>query len=264
MALIGFIGMGNMGYSILKGIQKDFLKDDIVFHSNTEEKMKKISKETLVKALNSNAEVVREAKYIILAIKPQMFENVIGEISDKITSDKVFVSLAPGYTIDELKCLMPKAKIVRTMPNTPALVGEGMTGICYKDGTLDEDEQEIIKKIFSSFGKMKVIDEKDMNCVVCASGSSPAYVFAFMESLIDSVVKHGMTKEDAYDFVVQTVLGSAKLMMETKKEPKELKDMVCSPGGTTIEGVKALEEYGFDNAISKATDACYKKCTTMK
>ena len=150
------------------------------------------------------------------------------------------------------------------MPNTPALVGEGMSGICYDEKLFTIAEREVIGKIFDSFGKYIVLPEKLMNTVVCASGSSPAYVYMFIEALADSAVKYGMPRADAYKMVAQTVLGSAKMVLETGMHPGVLKDQVCSPGGTTIAGVAALEENGFRNSIIKATDACYDKCTNIK
>ena len=125
-------------------------------------------------------------------------------------------------------------------------------------------EIDVINKIFEATGKAKKVDEKLMNSVVCASGSSPAYVFMFIEALADSAVKCGLPRKDAYEFVAQTVLGSAKLMLETGKHPGELKDMVCSPGGTTIAGVAELEKNGFRKAIFEATDACFNKCNNIK
>lgn len=264
MAKIGFIGMGNMGYAIAKGLKNSNSKIDIIFHSNTEEKMKRVSTELNIQVAQSNGAVLEHAKYIILAIKPQMFDKVLSEISSFVTSEHIFISLAPGYSIGQLSDMLGTKKIVRTMPNTPALVGEGMTGVSYLDNELTEDEKKLVNDIFSSVGKMKVVDEKYMDSVVCASGSSPAYVFMFMEALADSVVKCGLPRKEAYDFVAQTVLGAAKLMIETEKHPGELKDMVCSPGGTTIAGVEALEKNGLRKALFEATEACYKKCTSIK
>lgn len=260
MALLGFIGMGNMGYSIMKGTKKSFGNHDIIFHSYTIEKMKKIAEEEKITYKLSNEEVVTKAKYIILAIKPQMFQTVLPEIKEYISDESVIISLAPGITISQLEEMCGTKRIVRTMPNTPALVSEGMTGVSYHKEYFTEEDRRIIEKIFSSIGKMRVVDEKLIDCVVCASGSSPAYVFMFMEALADSVVKCGMKREDAYEFVAQSVLGSAKLMLETKKHPGELKDMVCSPGGTTIAGVEALEENGFRKSVFAATNACFDKC----
>ena len=264
MALIGFIGMGNMGYAIMKGVKGSFQKEDILFHSNTIEKMKKISEEEDVRYTMSNKEVLAETKYIILAVKPQMFDKVLPEIRESIRQEHVIISLAPGVTIKQLEEMCGTKRIVRTMPNTPALVTEGMTGVSYNEDIFSEEEKHTVEKIFSAIGKMRVVDEKLIDSVVCASGSSPAYVFMFIEALADSVVKCGMKREEAYEFVAQTVLGSAKLMLETKKHPAELKDMVCSPGGTTIAGVEALEETGFRKSVFSATKACFDKCKGIR
>lgn len=264
MAVLGFIGMGNMGSSILKGTKNAFGAENIIFHSNTMDKMKKIADEEGVSYKLSNQEVVAEAKYIILAIKPQMFDKVLSEIKESITQETVVISLAPGVTIAQLEEMCGTKRIVRTMPNTPAMVGEGMTGVSYNENIFTEEERKVIEKIFSTVGKMSVVEEKLLDAVVCASGSSPAYVFMFMETLADSVVKCGMKREDAYRYVAQTVLGSAKLMLETDKHPGELKDMVCSPGGTTIAAVEELEKNGFRKSIFAATDACFYKCKGIK
>ena len=260
MFKLGFIGMGNMGSAILNGVSKLYNKDDIVFHSSTKKKMEKISEETGVKFLNNNEEVIKNSKYIILAVKPQMFESVLPQVKENVTQESVVVSLAPGVTIEQLEDMCGTKMSVRTMPNTPAMVGEGMTGVSYNEEFFSQEEKEEIEKIFSSFGKMRVVEEKIMDAVVCASGSSPAYVFMFIEALADSVVKCGMKRSDAYEFVTQTVLGSAKLMLETNEHPGVLKDNVCSPGGTTIAAVEQLENNGFRKALFAASDACYKKC----
>ena len=135
-----------------------------------------------------------------------------------------------------------------------------MTGVCYDKALFSDKEKQMIETLFTSFGRMTVVEEKLMDVVVCASGSSPAYVYMFIEALADSVVKYGIPRADAYKLVAQAVLGSAKMVLETGEHPGLLKDKVCSPGGTTIAGVAALEEYGMRNAVLKATDACYAKC----
>ena len=263
MAVIGFIGMGNMGYALLKGIKPVF-DEDIIFHRKNVEKMMELAKDENVKFAKSNKDVVSNAKYIILAVKPQMFEEIFYEIKDVVTQEHVIISLAPGITIAQIKEKLPKAKIVRTMPNTPAMVNAGMTGISFEENTLSEEEESVVKKIFECVGAVRVVKESLINSVVCASGSSPAYVFMFIEALADSAVKCGLPRNDAYEFVAQTVLGSAKLMLETGKHPGELKDMVCSPAGTTIAGVEALEQNGFRKSIFAATDACFKRCEGIK
>ncbi len=264
MDAIGFIGMGNMGRALVKGIKNCFGNSKIIFHRASKEKMIEFAKNEEIEYALSNTDVVKKAKYIILAVKPQMFDMIFDEINPYITKEKVVISLAPGITIANLKEKCSQGRIVRTMPNTPAMVGEGMTGICYDEAEFSEEEISDINKIFESVGKAKKVDEKLINSVVCASGSSPAYVFMFMEALADGAVKCGMPRNMAYEFVAQAVLGSAKLMQETGMHPGELKDMVCSPGGTTIAGVEELEKNGFRKAVFKATDACYEKCNSIK
>lgn len=265
MAKIGFIGMGNMGYAMLKGTLKTFDVSEVVFSDSNEEAMKRVNKETNVEYVLSNAECANNAKYIILAVKPQFMDIVLKNIRDIVKPDNVIISIAAGITAEYLKSnLGTDIRVVRSMPNTPALLGEGMTGVCYNNKEFSFEETETINKIFSSVGKVKKVDEKIMDAVVCASGSSPAYVYMFIEALADSVVRCGMPRSDAYEFVAQTVLGSAKMVLETKAHPGLLKDMVCSPGGTTIAGVAALEEHGFRNAIMKATEACCARSKELK
>lgn len=265
MAKIGFIGMGNMGYSMLKGVLNYLNPQDIIFTCLSSEKKEKISNETGVRYAESNAECANSAKYIILAVKPQVYNTVLKNIQNVITEENVIISLAPGITIAAIKEeLGADIKVVRAMPNTPALVGEGMTGICYEKGELDFAEKEFVEQFFNSFGKVVTVPEKLMSGVVCASGSSPAYVYMFIEALADSVVKYGIPRQEAYKLVAQTVLGSAKMVLETGEHPGKLKDNVCSPAGTTIQGVAALEEFGFRNAIIKATDKCFEACNKIK
>lgn len=261
MALIGFIGMGNMGYAMLKGALKKFAPEDIVFSCPNKEKGQKIAAETGVIYAESNAECANNAKYVVLAVKPVMYPTVYKNIINVLTENHIVISLAPGITIDQIReGIGENRRVVRSMPNTPALVGEGMTGISYDENLFDFEERNFLNKFFSSFGKVTVVPERLMSAVVCASGSSPAYVYMFIEALADSVVACGMPRDKAYELVAQTVLGSAKMVLETKEHPGLLKDKVCSPGGTTIQGVAALEANGFRKSLFEATKECYKKC----
>ena len=265
MAKIGFIGMGNMGYAMLKGVLNVFEPSDIIFTCPDLDKCKRISDETGVKYAESNAECANNAQYIVLAVKPQVYSAVMKNIVNVIREDSVVISIAPGITIDSIKDnLVINTKVVRAMPNTPALVGEGMTGVSYNKDEFSFEQRDVIDRFFNSFGKVVYVDEKLMDVIVCASGSSPAYVYMFIEALADSAVKYGIKRDDAYKLVAQTVLGSAKMVLETNEHPGVLKDKVCSPGGTTIAGVAALEEHNFRNAVIKATDACYDKCHNIK
>jgi len=260
----GFIGIGNMGFAILKGLLFSYTPEQMTFTSKDKAQMEDVTGKTGVIAVEDNRECAA-AQYIILAVKPQQYDAVIADIREVVSEKQIIISIAPGITIANLKERFGKnLRIVRAMPNTPALVGEGMTGVCFEQERFSKEEQSTIQAFFGSFGKMELVDEKLMNAVVCASGSSPAYVYMFIEALADSAVKYGMPRDAAYRMVAQTVLGSAKMVLETGEHPGKLKDQVCSPGGTTIAAVSALEEYGMRNALMKASDACYEKCTNIK
>lgn len=261
MNRIGFIGMGNMGSAMLKGALKSFSPADITFYDPDEIKRNAISSETHVIASDSAEDCVKDVKYLVLAIKPQVYDSVAKEIWNSVTEEHVVISLAPTVSIAQLEEQYGlKTRIIRAMPNTPALIGEGMTGLAAKDDTFTQDELSTVVKFFESFGKCIFVPEALMSSIVCASGSSPAYVYMFIEALADSCVKYGLPRNDAYEFAAQAVLGSAKMVLETGENPAKLKDNVCSPGGTTIRAVEALEANGFRNAIFKATEACYNKC----
>ena len=265
MSTFGFIGMGNMGYAMLKGLLKSFVPADIIFSCATDKKRVMVSEETGVTAATSNAECANNAKYIILAVKPQMYDTVIRNIIHVVSESNVIISLSPSHSVNDLREKFGKpVRIVRAMPNTPAFLGEAMTGVCYDALDFSFDEKDILDKVFKSFGTYSIVDESLMNAVTCASGSSPAYVYMFIEAMADAVVKHGMPRQTAYEFVSRTVIGAGKMVLETREHPGQLKDKVCSPGGTTIAGVAALEEYGFRNAIIKAVDACFGKCNNIK
>ena len=173
------------------------------------------------------------------------------------------ISLAPGKTIAWLEELFKKdVKLIRTMPNTPALVGEGMTGVCKNDYLQDKDFQKVLP-LFKSFGKVEIVPEALMDVVVGISGSAPAYVFMMIEAMADAAVMAGMKRDVSYRFASQAVLGSAKMVLDTKTHPGELKDMVCSPGGTTIKAVASLEKNGFRNALIEGVTSCIKKSKEM-
>ena len=264
MPKIGFVGMGNMGKAILMGALKEFPKEDIIFSAKTSDTKKKIYKETGVEYADSNAECANKCKYLILAVKPQFYDEVLNGIRYMLTLEHVIISLAPGKTIDQLKANLGNDKrIVRVMPNTPAMIGEGMSGISCRKEEFSEVELDMLERIFGACGKAEFIDETLMNAVVCASGSSPAFAYMFIEALADSAVRYGMPRKQAYVFAAQAVKGAAAMVLETEEHPGVLKDRVCSPAGTTIEGVAALEECGMRDAVLKASAAVYKKCTEM-
>ena len=265
MVKIGFIGVGNMGYPMLENAVKEFGKENFLITTKTEARMQLIHEKLGVEYTADKLKLTEACQYIVLAVKPQFYDEVLHEIKPAVTKDHIIITVAPGYSIANVKNILgSEIKVVRSMPNTPALVSEGMSGICYSKDEYTEDEKEIISKFFGSFGIYDIFEERLMDAVVCASGSSPAYVYMFIEALADSVVRCGVPRSQAYTLAAQTVLGAAKMVLETKEHPGKLKDNVCSPGGTTIEGVAALEEYGFRNAILKATERCYEKAVSFK
>lgn len=265
MAKIGFIGMGNMGFVILQGLLKLYRPEDLLFTDVNQERMETVKKQTGVDFVESNAECANQSRIVVLAVKPQYYDAVLKNIKYAVKPEQIVISIAPGITIDSLvKKLGDGKRIVRAMPNTPALLGEGMTGVTYDRGLFTEEEEQEIRAFFQSFGRMEYVEERLMSAVVCASGSSPAYVYMFIEALADSAVRYGLPRDKAYEFAAQTVKGAAEMVLQTGKHPGELKDMVCSPAGTTIAGVAALEEYGFRNAVLKANEACYEKCEAIK
>ena len=265
MAKIGFIGMGNMGSAILQGLLKLYRPEDLLFTDVNQERMETVKKQTGVDFVESNAECANQSRIVVLAVKPQYYDAVLKNIKYAVKPEQIVISIAPGITIDSLvKKLGDGKRIVRAMPNTPALLGEGMTGVTYDRGLFTEEEEQEIRAFFQSFGRMEYVEERLMSAVVCASGSSPAYVYMFIEALADSAVRYGLPRDKAYEFAAQTVKGAAEMVLQTGKHPGELKDMVCSPAGTTIAGVAALEEYGFRNAVLKANEACYEKCEAIK
>lgn len=265
MNTFGFIGMGNMGRAMLNGLLKDFSTNQILFTDVSEALRVRTTEETGVRNVPANIELANSVKYIILAVKPQCYDAVLKSITNVITGEKIIISLAPGITMEDIRTKLGKdARIVRCMPNTPALIGEGMTGVAYDSRAFDLEETDTISRFFNSFGKFRMVDEGLLNTVTCVSGSSPAYVYMFIEALADSAVKYGMSRADAIEFAAMTVKGAADMVLTTKEHPAVLKDRVCSPGGTTIAGVSALEENNFRHAIIAATDKCFEKCTGFK
>jgi pyrroline-5-carboxylate reductase len=264
MALFGFIGAGNMGYPLLKAAIRTFGSEEVVYTDASLQRSQFVMNDTGIAFTEDNIAVVKQCKYLVLAVKPQFFPQVLSQINEAITKEHVVISIAAGIAIDKIKeAISDSVRIVRAMPNTPAMVSKGMTGICFSKDTFSEEEMQVIDRFFRSFGKYEVFEERLMNAVICANGSSPAYVYMFIEALADSVVSYGIPRDKAYTLVSQTVLGAASMVLETGEHPGKLKDNVCSPGGTTIAAVKALEEHGLRNAIMKATDACYEKAVSL-
>lgn len=262
----GFIGLGNMAGAMIGGmLEKQLVKaEDIIGSAKTAATRDRVREKYHIVTMETNVQVAEEADILFLAVKPIFLEEVIGEIRDAVKKDALVVSIAAGRNLKFLKEAFhrPELKIIRCMPNTPALVLEGCTGICAGEDVPREDVDRVVK-LMESFGRASVVPERLMDVVVGVSGSSPAYVFLFIEAMADEAVAEGMPRKQAYEFAAQAVLGSAKMVLETGMHPGELKDMVCSPGGTTIQAVKVLEEKGMRAAVMDAMEACIEKSRDM-
>lgn len=258
---LGFIGTGNMATAIMGGVIKNEIiaANEIIGSDLFAPSREKVKSQFGIHVTESNKEVVENADVIILAVKPQFYADVIAEIKDEIKENQIIITIAPGKTLAWLEEQFGKAvKIVRTMPNTPAMVGAGMTA-AVPNPYMKPEEISYIKTILESFGKVEIVSEKLMDVVVSVSGSSPAYVYMMIEAMADAAVSGGMPRAQAYQFAAQAVLGSAQMVLESGMHPGALKDMVCSPGGTTIEAVRTLEALGFRSSIIEAMKVCEEK-----
>lgn len=263
--VIGFIGCGNMGGAMIGGIIKAGLSspDDIMVGDLNEKSLEACAEKYGIKTTTDNNEVAKASDILILSIKPNLYPVVIEQIKDKVKENLIVVTIAAGKAISGTEeAFGRKLKVVRVMPNTPALVGEGMAALCPNEVVTKEEIGGIVS-IFESFGKAEIVPEKLMDAVTSVSGSSPAYVYMFIEAMADAAVLDGMPRAQAYKFAAQSVLGSAKMVLETGMHPGALKDMVCSPGGTTIEAVEVLEEKGLRAAVMAAMKSCTKKSKEM-
>lgn len=262
---IGFIGSGNMAKAMINGIITSNLVDrkNIIVSAKTSETLERIEKELGVTTTLENKKIAREVDILILAVKPYLYEAVLKEIKEDIRKETIVVSIGAGISLDFLKKnLREGIKFIKTMPNTPALVGEGMSALTIGEN-LSEQEIEDVLNIFKSFGKVEIIDEKLMDGFTAICGSSPAYIFMLIEAMADAGVKEGIPRQMAYNMSAQAVLGSAKMVLETGEHPGRLKDNVCSPGGTTIDAVINLEKTGFKSSIMEAVRVCAEKSKSM-
>lgn len=262
---IGFIGSGNMGVAMIGGIiRSNIVSPDKIGVADLNEKaLKETNEKYGVHTTTDNSELARNSDIIILALKPSLYPIVINQIKDDIKDDAIIVTIAAGKDIKGTEeSFGKKLKVVRVMPNTPAMVGEGMSALVPNEMVTKEELGDIIN-IFESFGESEIVSEDLMDVVTSVSGSAPAYVYMFIEAMADAAVLDGMPRKQAYKFAGQAVLGSAKMVLETGMHPGELKDMVCSPGGTTIEAVATLEEKGLRTAVISAMRSCTKKSIEM-
>ncbi len=258
---IGFIGAGNMGGAVIRGLLSGGAgkAEHIIVADPRTEALEDLRKEFPGIRTSSDNREAAKASILILAVKPQVYKTVITGIRNAVPDETIVVSIAAGIALEAVTgWFKGKNKIVRAMPNTPALVLAGMTALC-PSPEVTEDELTSVKTIFDAVGKTVVLPEKLMDAYTSLAGSSPAWVFMFLEALADGAVREGIPRDTAYAVAAQAVLGSAKLAAESALHPGILKDRVCSPGGTTIEAVATLEEAGFRSAIIRAVADCTAK-----
>jgi pyrroline-5-carboxylate reductase len=253
---VGFLGAGNMGEALIKGLVSASVVPAEAIHASDVrlERLRELDRQYGIQLAPDNVELVRQSDVIILAVKPQIVTPVLKEVAGVLTKRKLMISLAAGVSTARIRADLGKdARLIRVMPNTPALVLEGVTAIAKAEG-LEPDDLDTAGEIFSAVGRVVVLDEELMDAVTGLSGSGPAYVAVVIESLADGGVKMGLDRLTAMTLATQTVLGAAKLLLETGLHPGALKDMVSSPGGTSIAGIAALEDGGIRTTFIKAVE----------
>lgn len=256
---IGFLGGGNMGEALIRGLLKTgLIPPEVIFVSDVRlPRLEQLGALYGIHTLSDNALLVKRADVVILAVKPQIMAEVLREITPALPQGRLVISIAAGVSTAVLRAHLPAGiRLIRVMPNTPALVLEGATAIARADG-LEPGDLEVAQEIFSAVGKVVVLEEELMDAVTGLSGSGPAYVALVIEALADGGVKMGLDRATAMTLAAQTVLGAARLLIETGTHPGQLKDMVTSPGGTAIAGIHTLEVGGLRrtlmNAVERAT-----------
>ena len=259
---VGFIGAGNMGSALAKAASKT--NAEIFISDKDEKKRDEVAGELSVLTAD-NVRIANECDYIFLAVKPNIIKSVLSEIKDilKCRPDAVVVSIAAGISIAEIEAVISDSvQIIRIMPNTPVAVGKGMILWC-KNASLTEKNAEAFVSLLSYAGTLDSIDERLIDAASAVSGCGPAFVYMFIEALADGGVECGLPRDKAQSYAVETLIGAAELLKATGKHPGELKDAVCSPGGSTISGVHALEEKSFRSATEGAVVASYKKTLSL-
>lgn len=258
--ILAVIGTGNMGQALVSGfLSKGLLTpEDIRICDNDEKKVFAFAEQTGCIPFTNASEAVIDADYVLLSVKPQVIDKTIQNFLPSLSPKTVIISIAASVKVSRLRSLLHlETPIVRVMPNTPALVGAAVSAVCF-DG-VNEQNMSFVLSLLETCGLVVPCDEKMLDAIGCVSGTGPAFVMLFIESLADAAVKLGIPRATALEIAAMTVYGSGKLAVETKTHPAVLKDQVCSPGGTTIEGVLALEKHGLRAAVEAAVVAADEK-----
>jgi len=269
---VACIGCGTMGGAIMRSLAKKIDAKHITVSAKDFDEAKTYARSTGCSAASSNIEAIKDADVVFIAVKPAFVAGVLQEMGENLNG-KTLVSMAAGVKLSTIREVLSESgakdvMLFRIMPNMPAACGEAMCAISTEEGNSFEAEKvrnqlNLACSLLETGGKVEQVPEKLMDCVTAVSGSGPAFVFMFIEAMADAAVKLGMPRSQAYTYAAQTVKGSACMALETGKHPAELKDAVCSPAGTTIAGVAALEKYGFRNSIIEAVTAAYDRSVEL-
>lgn len=262
---LGFIGVGSMSGAIVKGLLKSgFNPADIYIYTPNQQKQSDLVAEFGVNGASSDLDCAEQADYVFFGMKPHMYDDCLAKVKPALANGKITVMMAAGYTVAHAeKVLGSDCKIIRTMPNTPLLIGEGVIALC-KNAATSAEEVAYLINWFEKLGDVYDVEEKMIDLISGISGSGPTYTYLFIEALSDAAVLNGIPRELSYKLASKTVLGAAKMVLETGEHPGVLKDKVTSPGGTTIEAVKSLESDGFRGTVINAVDVCIAKNLAMK
>ncbi|MGI9517678.1 MAG: pyrroline-5-carboxylate reductase [Pirellulaceae bacterium] len=259
---IGFVGGGRMAQALARGLGGRDWIDSISFVDPDDEAARKFSEQCSAAKRCNNEELAGESQIIVLAVKPQVMRDVLADISAFTGGGHLIVSVAAGVPIAVYRAALNSSRIVRVMPNTPCLIGQGMSAMCCDAGVTDQDQQTVAAML-ESVGEVAIVDESQIDAVTGVSGSGPAYVYTFIEALTAGGVEQGLPHDLAHQLATQTVLGAAQLVKASGQPPAELRDQVTSPGGTTIEGLHALSESGFGPAVRNAVAAATRRSVEL-
>lgn len=254
--VVGFLGAGNMGGAYIKALNKE-----VFFYEPNKARVEELEKDSLGKSVVNLKELIDKSDIIVIGVKPQILDKVLVELKEFDLSKKILVTMVVGVKIKHYEKYLGELKLVRTMPNTPVQVKEGVAGVSFKG--LDEKEKDEVLKVLGSCGLVLEIEEEKLDAITAISGSGPAYIFLLINALADGGVRLGLSKAEAIKVASQTFLGAAKMVLETGMHPEVLKDMVTSPGGTTAQGLAKMEEYRMRSGMIETAKATYDKAKEL-
>lgn len=270
MKKIGFIGTGNIARAMMTGLIKSgYDVTDIYVSAKVGEiwpkSKEKFAEDFGCKCAENNIDLVQRCDVVITALAPDVYKYVAPEILEYIKEGQIFISTAPNFSFKEMKEVFgDKIKAVRVIPNTPVTVAQGMSGMSFDKEKFTDEEKQMSIDFFSNFSRVEVLEEQYVDMIPTMSGSAPAYMYMLLEAMADAAAIIGFPREEAYIFASQAMIGSATMVLETGKHPCELKDTVCTPGGTTVEAIKVFENENYKGTIVKAMLACFDKSHKLK